>query len=341
MKRIITLVIMALLLSFSSCQNDPNKDDNPGPNPISNPNPGPAGSLSKIADHSVINKLRSGLITATAINDAKCMLHIGYGHTSHGSQLTDGMRGLIAFAGGQGCSGAYSGINGLFDFNRTAAEGVLHLLEGDGYGSGDLDHDCGYYPAWVDETRAFLGNPDEATGRGTDHPEFNVIIWSWCGQVSWKNEQQITSEYLGPMTRLEEDYPGISFVYMTGHLDGSGKGGDLHLRNEQIREYCLENDKWLFDFADIETYGPDGVDYGNFFPTDGCVYDYNNNGSSEKTGDTTPVNGDRNWAADWQDSHTQDVDWYSCGSQHSLPLNANMKAYAAWWLWCRLAGWEG
>jgi len=35
------------------------------------------------------------------------------------------------------------------------------------------------------------------------------------------------------------------------------------------------------------------------------------------------------------------VDWYRCGSAHSQPLNANRKAYAAWWLWARLAGWNG
>jgi hypothetical protein len=34
------------------------------------------------------------------------------------------------------------------------------------------------------------------------------------------------------------------------------------------------------------------------------------------------------------------VDWYNCDSAHSQPLNANRKAYAAWWLWCRLAGWN-
>ena len=33
-------------------------------------------------------------------------------------------------------------------------------------------------------------------------------------------------------------------------------------------------------------------------------------------------------------------DWYSCSSAHSQPLNANRKAYAAWWLWARLAGWS-
>jgi hypothetical protein len=33
------------------------------------------------------------------------------------------------------------------------------------------------------------------------------------------------------------------------------------------------------------------------------------------------------------------VDWYSCSSAHSEPLNANRKACAAWWLFARLAGW--
>ncbi len=48
-----------------------------------------------------------------------------------------------------------------------------------------------------------------------------------------------------------------------------------------------------------------------------------------------------NWATEWQNSHTEGVDWYTCSAAHSQPLNGNRKAYAAWWLWCRLAGWEG
>ena len=34
------------------------------------------------------------------------------------------------------------------------------------------------------------------------------------------------------------------------------------------------------------------------------------------------------------------MDWYNCSSAHSKPLNANRKAYAAWWLWATLAGWD-
>jgi hypothetical protein len=46
-------------------------------------------------------------------------------------------------------------------------------------------------------------------------------------------------------------------------------------------------------------------------------------------------------APHWQNSHTRGADWFDCPSAHSQPLNANMKAYAAWWLFARLAGWSG
>lgn len=39
--------------------------------------------------------------------------------------------------------------------------------------------------------------------------------------------------------------------------------------------------------------------------------------------------------------NTRGIDWLDCPSAHSQPLNANMKAYAAWWLFARLAGWSG
>jgi hypothetical protein len=132
------------------------------------------------------------------------------------------------------------------------------------------------------------------------------------------------------MSSLESDFPGVKFVYMTGHLDGTGLTGNLHLRNEQIRDYCKTNNKILFDFADIECYNPDGVYFGDKRPDDACSYDSNGAGSARL-----------NWAQQWQASHTEGVHWYTCSSAHSEPLNANMKAYAAWHLWARLAGWDG
>jgi len=127
--------------------------------------------------------------------------------------------------------------------------------------------------------------------------------------------------YLSPMSQLETDYPQVTFVYMTGHADGSGETGNLHLRNQQIRNYCITNNKVLYDFYDIECYDPDGEYFGDKNVNDDCSY----------TGG--------NWAIEWQSSYIEGVDWYNCSAAHTQPLNANLKAYAAWWLWASLAGW--
>jgi hypothetical protein len=250
-------------------------------------------------------------IPASAITDAKATLHIAYGHTSHGSQLITGMDGLIGFMNGKGYP------TNLYAWGYGGDPAALDL---DDYAMGG---DVGYYPDWVDNTRSYLGTPNPSTGRGITHPETNVIIWSWCGQASSQTEQSMIDVYLAPMTQLEADYPGVKFVYMTGHLDGTGLTGNLYFRNQQIRNYCIANNKILYDFADIESYDPDGlVNYMALNANDNCDYD-----------------GGHNWALDWQASHTINVDWYDCSPAHSQALNGNRKAYAAWWLWARLGGW--
>ncbi len=270
-----------------------------------------------IADHSSTD-IRS--IPESAIQTARQNLHIAYGHTSHGSQITDGMTGLVGFANGGGKGLALA--QGIFSWNNGGAGGALDLEEGDGYGSGWLDNDCGYYPHWINETRDYLNDPS--------HADVNVLMWSWCGQASGYSEVEMILSYLAPMAQLELEYPSVTFVYMTGHADGSGEEGTLHQRNQQIRQFCQEEGKVLFDFYDIECYDPDGNYYGDKMVDDGCYYDSDGDGWQ-----------DANWAQDWQNSHTKGADWYSCGAEHSEPLNANQKAYAAWWLWSRLAGWDG
>lgn len=253
-----------------------------------------------IADHTVSSLTVLKSIPSTEISRVKSDLHIAYGHTSHGSQITSGLSSLVAFMNGLGYEiNLYSGLD-------------LHDYYGNFGGSSVSDLGNPDRTSWAQATRDYLNA----------NPGINVIVWSWCGQVSSATEGDIQT-YLSLMKGLETDFPHVKFVYMTGHLDGTGLTGNLHLRNEQIRTYCRANNKILFDFADIETYNPDGDYFGNLNPNDACGY----------TGG--------NWATEWQDSHVENTDWYSCSSAHSQPLNANMKAYAFWWLLARLAGWSG
>lgn len=263
-----------------------------------------------IADHSIMNAVRNDLVPDSAIVTAKNDLHIAYAHTSHGSQIVDGMSGLSIFKESTG------GTEELYDWNEGGSGGALDL--DDYFVSGDLGNPD--RTTWASETQDYLEQ--------SSNSDVNVVMWSWCGQVSGATEENIDT-YLGLMCSLEVEFSNISFVYMTGHVDGSGLEGNLHLRNTQIRNFCAANNKILFDFADIESYDPDGNYYGDKYVLDTCEYDTNN--------DTNPW-GDGNWATEWQAANPGE--WYDCGSAHSEPLNANQKAYAIWWLWAILAGWD-
>ena len=254
------------------------------------------------------------------ITAAKQNLHIAYGCSSHGSQLTTGMTGLVTWKGA------------LYGFNFGGTNGALDLREwdyDDGFGHPDAAtyaNDLGdpNRTAWAAATRQYLNA----------HPEINVVIWAWCYQMMTDIPADIDL-YLSLMTGLEEDFPSVKFVYMTGHVTawqlwGPGtQWSHVHyMRAKQIRDYCAANNKILYDFADIESWDPDGNWYGDKLVDEACNYD------SDGDGET-----DQNWAVNWQNAHPGE--WYACESAHTEPLNANLKAYAAWWLWARLAGWTG
>ena len=217
------------------------------------------------------------------------------------------MDGLVGFANGGGLG--LSLPTDIFEWNNGGSGGALDLHD---YA---MDGDCGYYPQWLNNTTNYLNNPANS--------DVNVIIWSWCGQVDSKYASgTLVGEYITPMTDLEAAYPNVTFVYMTGHVDHWDDANNK-AANQVIRNYCATNNKALFDFADIESYDPDGTYYE--FPHDNC--DYYASASGSKLG---------NWADEWQEYHTEGVDWYDCTSAHSEPLNANRKAYAAWALWAEL-----
>ncbi len=253
-------------------------------------------------------------IPETAILQAKAELHIAYGHTSHGSQLISGM----GSSGGSQLD-QFMTNNGatpdLYRWNSGGTSGALDLRDNPFSGASDLGNPN--RTAWATASRNYLDS----------HADCNVIIWSWCGQASTSIEN--IDIYLDLMEGLIADYPGVHFVFMTGHLDGGGEDGILNLANEHIRNHCITYDRILYDFADIESYDPDHqMFYMPLLCNDGCYYDSDDSGSR-----------DANWALDWQSSHVEGVDWWPSGASHSQHLNGNLKGYAAWWLWATLAGW--
>ncbi len=228
------------------------------------------------------------------LDGARGAFRIWYGHTSHGNQITVGITVLQDLYGNP------------YSWNEDGSGGALSYQET----YGDLGHNGDL--AWETATREQLDAPDN---------DRNVVMWSWCGGVSDNTPDGINT-YLNAMNQLEQDYPGVHFIYMTGHLDGSGTEGILNQMNNLIRTYCASNNKTLFDFADIESYDPDGDFFMDRYADDGCNYDGGN------------------WAMEWCSEHSGSDLCTDCSCDHSQPLNCNLKGRAFWWMMARMAGWQ-
>jgi hypothetical protein len=250
-------------------------------------------------------------IPAYWIDQAKS-LTFHYAHTSHGSQIISGLYVLEDYDSFYSFAVRESGSEGLPPVESPPA---LRIYDGNPPATYINPEDY-----WATEGGKNRSRAVAATG----HYDFSM--WSWCGQQSW-NPEEVTQEYLDTMAQFEVEFPAMRFILMTGHTDGSGETGTLNLRNQQVRDYALAHNKVLFDFADIESYDPDGDYYLDLGCTDNCDY---------------WIGGvQHNWATEWCAAHPVDPLCNDCSCAHSQSLNCNRKARAFWWMMARLAGWPG
>ena len=116
------------------------------------------------------------------------------------------------------------------------------------------------------------------------------------------------------MTDLESAYPGTVFVWWTMPImdSGSERRDDF---NNMIRDYCRENDKWLFDIADLERHFPDGSLNEDASGFELLCGDDDNIGETE--------------------------DDYSADGGHLNSFGSERMANALWVLFAKIAGWNG
>lgn len=151
---------------------------------------------------------------------------------------------------------------------------------------------------------------------------YSHSMFSWCGEMSSLSKDEV-QKYLDALNALESEFPGMRFIYMTGHAEyvDQWSGRELERNNAMVRQYVLAHNKVLFDFYDIDTHDPSGKYHAN--ATDACT-----------------------WCASWCAKHPADckdleVSAWPEECAHSHPFNCSMKAKAFWWMMARLAGWDG
>ena len=222
------------------------------------------------------------------INQVKSSLKIHYAHTSHGEQPLEGFSRLMA-------------ANPKYNYypdncNVPITPEYMSLMDGQYYDYCETYISPDLY--WEGElgltmTRSVLNSFD-----------VNISMWAWCTQLNYYTQAEV-QVYLNNMAQLESEYPGVTFVYMTGNAQsGDDEGQNRYDRNNQIREFCRQNNKILFDFADLD-----------------CWY-----GGEQHTAAGIP---------------TEHPHYNGDEAAHTTFESCENKARAFWWLLARIAGWDG
>jgi hypothetical protein len=286
----LTLFLMIILCLFLICCKTPGNNDNGNNNDDGGPNT-PASAF--IIDHNCTDISR---IPDQWLQQARTQFRIHYAHTSHGEQIVVGLQRLASSTPAAALSSVRdSRYNFYYDYCHVpSGEDGLRMMDGqqmtdycETYVTPDLywEGDSG-----LNITRSVLQNFD-----------VNVSLWAWCTQADYYSESEVQN-YLNRMTQLEAEFPHVIFIYMTGNAQSEEQ--NRAARNNQIREYCQNNNKFLFDFADFD-----------------CWY-----------------NGEQHTVSGIPMEHPH---YHGDEAGHTTYQSCENKARAFWWLMARLAGWSG
>lgn len=289
-------------------------------------------------------------IPAEYINRARENLHIIYQGASHSRQMSRGMEALMNLYP-TNLNGYKGNIYGI-DLNGSSTSDKLDFKDNfEGYNS-PINNASTLYST----TSAYLDS----------HPNVNVVFWMWCYQRDdWNGagteyETNIDT-YISAMEKLIAEYGAngtksrsvpVTFIYATGpnmkDRDGTAENENLTVfnYNKRIRDYAKENKRVLFDYYDIESYSPEGTYYGDGDVSTTDIYSNYTHANDLQDNNYGFGSSRTNWALSWQNSHTEGVDYFRFVTQdgtleHTNAVDADAKVYAMWWLFARLAGWNG
>ena len=284
-----------------------------------------------LADHRVAQEAVLRSIPTWAIEAAKAKLHILYCGTSHSQQVMEGMAGLKQYK---------TGDDALFDFtydgNPVAGKLDIHYRGASGTDLSTDSVDGEGHTGYFNGTVAYLDS----------HPACNVVMWSWCSieghnvQIYLNNFAELIAMYAAGGSKGRDSANEVKFVFMTGYARGSDcddpSAANSPFNNAQaIRDYARSHGHFCLDYwsQDVYNYGD-----GSFKP---CESGNANVQHWQWETDAAHVEGThwfpcRNWSSGsiTYPTHCADDPTYA---QH---LTGNRRAYAAWWIWARLAGWN-
>jgi hypothetical protein len=218
---------------------------------------------------------------------AKCRLH--YAHTSHGQQLLTGVERIELD------DERYSVNVGYCELPTEA--GAFRIFNGQESSIGDYITPDLYWQTHdgMNYTRDVLHY----------NPTINYSMWCWCTQLDSYTESDV-QEYLDSMQSLEAEFPLVQFIYFIGNAQATDADGwNRNERAIQIRNFCISNNKVLYDFADLDSW----------FDGEQHTYTYG--------GDIVPA---------------EHPHYYGDESDHTTFESCENKGRAFWWMMACLVG---